>query len=125
MPETYQANFNLIRSKGYYETISLLSEHPHLTALFCLNDDIASTALRAVQWLGRRVPEDLSIIGFDDTYLAANTRPELTTLHVDTVAMGRAAVHLLSLRLENPESARMTLTIHTHLVERESVAPAA
>jgi DNA-binding LacI/PurR family transcriptional regulator len=41
---------------------------------------------------------------------------------VDTVAMGRAAVHLLSLRLDNLESAQMTLTIHPTLVERESVS---
>ena len=70
------------------------------------------------------MPGDISIIGYDDTYIAGNTHPALTTMHVDTVAMGRAAVHLLSLRLENPESARMTLTIHPFLVERESVSPA-
>jgi LacI family transcriptional regulator len=67
------------------------------------------------------VPGDISIIGYDDTYIAANTHPALTTMHVDTVAMGRAAVHLLSLRIDNPDSARMTLTIHPTLVERESV----
>jgi len=52
------------------------------------------------------------------------THPALTTMHVDTVAMGRAAVHLLSLRLENPEAARMTLTIHPTLLERQSVRDA-
>jgi LacI family transcriptional regulator len=62
------------------------------------------------------------VIGYDDTYVAMHTRPALTTMHVDTVAMGRAAVHLLSLRIDNPESARMTMTIHTKLVERESVS---
>jgi LacI family transcriptional regulator len=82
---------------------------------------VASAAIRAVQSLGKRVPDDISIVGFDDTYIAANTQPALTTMHVDTVAMGRAAVHLLSLRLDNPESARITLTIHPTLVERDSV----
>jgi len=122
LTELYIANFNINRSKGYEETISLLKEYPHLTALFCINDDVGSAAIRAVQILGKRVPTDISIIGYDDTYIAANTHPPLTTMHVDTIAMGRAAVHLLSQRIMNPESARMTLTIHTTLIERESVS---
>lgn len=119
--DVYISNFNIIKSKGYQETICLLKEHPQITALFCINDDVGSAAIKAAQIQGRRIPEDLSIIGYDDTYIATNTHPALTTMHVDTLAMGRAAVHLLSLRLENPESARMTLTIHPTLVERDSV----
>lgn len=120
----YIANFNINNSPGYQETISLLDAHPEITALFCVNDNVASTANRAVQDQGKRVPEDISIIGYDDTFLATNARPALTTMHVDTLAMGRAAVHLLSLRTDNPESARMTLTIHPTLVERQSVGVA-
>jgi LacI family transcriptional regulator len=115
------ANFNINKSHGYQETISLLQEHPQITALFCVNDEVGSTTIRAAQSQGECVPEDISIVGYDDTYFAANTHPALTTMQVDTVAMGRAAVHLLSLRLENPASARITLTIHPTLVERESV----
>lgn len=122
--EVYIANFNINKSHGFQETISLLKEYPIITALFCVNDDVGSAAIKAVQDLGKRVPEDISIIGYDDTYIAANTHPALTTMHVDTVAMGRAAVHLLSLRLENPEAARMTLTIHPTLLERQSVRDA-
>jgi len=122
--DVYTANFNINKSHGYPEINTLLKEHPAITALFCVNDDVASAAVSAAQDLGKRVPEDISIIGYDDTYIAANTRPPLTTLHVDTLAMGRAAVHLLSLRMDNPESARMTLIIHSRLVERESVAAA-
>ena len=122
LSQVYIANFNINRSKGYDETIALLQEYPHLTALYCVNDDVGSHAIRAVKTLGKRVPADISIIGYDDTYLATNTHPTLTTMHVDTLAMGRAAVHLLALRSENPKSARMSLTIHPTLVERESVA---
>lgn len=121
--DVYISDFNINKSKGYEETISLLNEHPNITALFCVNDDVGSAAIRAAHDLGKGVPEDVSIIGYDDTYIAANTHPALTTMHVDTLAMGRAAVHLLALRLENPESARMTLTIHPTLVERESTGP--
>jgi LacI family transcriptional regulator len=117
----YIANFNINRSKGFDETIALLQEYPHITGLFCVNDDVGSHAIRAVKVLGKRVPIEMSIVGYDDSYIALNTHPPLTTMHVDTVAMGRAAVHLLALRIENPESARMSLTIHSTLVERESV----
>jgi LacI family transcriptional regulator len=124
LTEVYIADFNINRSKGYEETIALLKDYPHLTALFCVNDDVGSAAIRAAQALGKRIPADISIIGYDDTYIAANTHPALTTMHVDTIAMGRAAVHLLSLRILNPESARMTLTIHATMVERASVSRA-
>jgi LacI family transcriptional regulator len=122
LSQVYIADFNINRSKGYDETITLLQEYPHITALFCVNDDVGSHAMRAVKALGKRVPADISIIGYDDTYIALNTHPALSTMHVDTVAMGRAAVHLLSLRIENPTSARMSLIIHPILVERESVS---
>jgi len=120
--ENYISNFNINKSKGYQETISLLKENPQITGLFCVNDDVASAAIRAIHDMGKRVPDDVSVIGYDDTYLAANTHPGLTTMHVDTVAMGHAAVQLLSIRITNPESARMTLIIHPTLVKRESVS---
>jgi LacI family transcriptional regulator len=122
LDQVYLADFNINSSKGYDETIALLQDFPHITALFCVNDDVGSHALRAVKALGKRVPGDISIIGYDDTYIALNTHPALTTLHVDTLAMGRTAVHLLSLRIENPEAARMSLIVHPTLVERESVS---
>lgn len=119
---TYFANFNINKTKGYDEVIWLLKEHPQITALFCVNDDVAVTAMRAAQEIGRRVPQDLSVVGYDDIYMAQNASPPLTTMHVDTLAMGRAAVQLLSLRLENPDMACMILTILPNLIERDSVA---
>ncbi len=115
-------NFNINKTHGQEEAVRLMHANPDLTALFCVNDDVAAAAIRAAQNLGMRVPEDISIAGYDDTYLAANTHPTLTTMHVDTVAMGRAAVHLLALRLEHPDSERLTLTVHPRLVERQSVS---
>jgi LacI family transcriptional regulator len=120
--DTYIAHFNINRTHGYDEILSLLKTYPHITAIFGVNDDVGSAAIRAVHDLGKRVPVDVSILSFDDTYIASNSRPMLTTMHVDTLTMGRAAVRLLSLRVENPESARMTLTVHPWLVERESVS---
>lgn len=120
--QSYVANFNLLHSKGHDETIRLLGENPQITSLFCINDDVAATAIRAIQSMGKSVPEDISVVGYDDTYLATNSHPCLTTMHVDTTAMGQAAVSLLSLRVSNPEFARMTLTVNPYLVERQSVS---
>jgi DNA-binding LacI/PurR family transcriptional regulator len=119
---SYLADFNIGYEKGFEQTTRLLGANPQITALFAANDEIAVNAMHAAQELGRRVPGDLSVVGYDDTYLAVNTSPKLTTVRVDTVAMGRAAVHLLQLRIENQGTARMTLTIHPVLVERDSVA---
>ncbi|MBN1318467.1 MAG: LacI family DNA-binding transcriptional regulator [Anaerolineales bacterium] len=120
--QEYFANFNIMKSNGFKETGNLISQNPQITALFCINDDVGGAAIRAVQSLDKHVPDDISIIGYDDTYLAVNSHPPLTTMHVDTVTMGRAAMHLLSLRLDDPESTRMSLIVHPYLVERESVA---
>ena len=119
---TYIANFNVNRSHGYEEVKQLLQDHPQITALFGVNDEVSVSAMRAAGEVGRHVPQDLSIVSFDDTVLATHASPKLTTMHVDTVAMGQAAVQMLTFRLENPNAARMTLTIHPELIERESVA---
>jgi LacI family transcriptional regulator len=120
--ETYSADFNINRTNGQSEIQALIRAYPQITALFCINDEISSAAVRAALEIGLRVPEDISIIGYDDTYLASAAHPPITTMRVDTVALGRAAVHLLSLRSEHPDAARMTLTIHPDLVERASVS---
>ena len=78
--------------------------------------------IHAIQKLGLNVPQDISVIGYDDTHLAAGVSPSLTTMHVDTIAMGQGAVHLVSMRMHKPEAARMTLVIHPTLVERQSVS---
>ncbi len=119
---TYIANFNINKENARDPVIRLMGEHPQITALFGVNDEVAVKTIATLREMGLRVPQDVSVIGYDDIDLAVQTTPALTTFHVDTVAMGRAAVSLLILRCEYPESARMTLTIHPPLVERESVA---
>ena len=118
----YLADFNVNRSTGEEETIKLLQNNRQISALFCVNDNVAMGALRAAQRLNRRVPHDLSIMGYDDTYLATSITPALTTMRVDTLAMGRAAVHMLALRMEKPNAARFSFVIHPELVQRESTS---
>ncbi|MCL4505387.1 MAG: LacI family transcriptional regulator [Chloroflexi bacterium] len=122
--DVYCADFNIMTVTGYDAARDLLQKHPQITALFGVNDKVALAAMNAAQDLGRHIPDDISVIGYDDVDLASNAKPSLTTMHVDTVAMGRAAVQLIMNRIEHPDSARVTLTIHPTLVERESVAKA-
>lgn len=82
---------------GQQAAIDLLTRNPELTALFCFNDLIAIGALKACAQLGRKVPEDIAIVGFDDIPLASLVTPPLTTFHVSRYELGRnAAEHLLA-----------------------------
>jgi LacI family transcriptional regulator len=103
--------------------IDLLTEHPEVTALFGCNDDVAIAAMRAAQKLGRRIPDDLSVVGFDNIDLSQAVRPRLTTMRVDMMGMGRLAAQLLMNRVEYPEAGLMRAIICPDLVERDSVAP--
>ncbi len=80
---------------GYRAALDLLTSHPMLTALFCYNDLSAVGALQACQKLGRRVPEDLAVMGFDDVPLASWVTPALTTCRVPLYDIGSQAMHLL------------------------------
>ncbi|WP_217634992.1 LacI family DNA-binding transcriptional regulator [Plantibacter sp. MMLR14_011] len=94
------------------------------TAVFATNDADAFAVVRAVLRAGLRVPEDVSVVGYDDTYSAMLTVPLLTTVHTSMHDIGRAAVDTL-LRLhagEKPFSHHLELA--TTLIERESTAPA-
>lgn len=120
--ETYLADCNIVQSHGDEEAAALLTQSPQLTALVGVNDDVALGCIRAARRVGMRVPEDLSVIGYDDTDLAGRASPPLTTMRVDTVAMGQGAVHLMMLRMRQPQAARITLSVHPTLVARESTA---
>jgi LacI family repressor for deo operon, udp, cdd, tsx, nupC, and nupG len=94
------------------------------TAVLCANDEMAFGAVRALRSRGLRVPEDLSIVGFDDQDMAAYYNPTLTTVHIPRHEIGyRAATELVEL-LEGRDIAREIL-LPTRLVVRESAAPAA
>lgn len=121
--QTYFADSHVSpRQEDAMEIIAdLLQRSPHITALFCCNDMMAIAAIQAAQALGRRLPDDLSIIGFDNIDLAEHVTPRLTTMHVDKVSMGRLAVQLLTNRAEYPDTSCATATLRPTLIERESV----
>ena len=103
-------------------TVRFLERDPEVTAIFGANDKFAIAALRAAWQLGRRVPDDLSVIGFDDIEAALHTTPPLTTMAVDKVSMGRLAVQALLFRLAWPDATTSVTQLRPRLIERDSVA---
>ncbi len=120
--DSYFADCHIIdREETLDATTDLLRQNPQVTALFATNDEVAIVAMEAAQALGRRIPDDISIIGFDDIDPSKSTSPPLTTMHVDKIGMGMLSVQLLVNRVEYPASNPVTAIIHPHLVERQSV----
>jgi LacI family transcriptional regulator len=101
----------------------LLRTHPKTTAIVCSNDSQAIGVTRRLKELGYAVPQDFSVVGFDDIAMADLTLPRLTTVHVDRVAMGRVAVELLLNHIRTPERAPVKSVVGVSLIERDSVCP--
>jgi LacI family transcriptional regulator len=93
------------------------------TAIFAFNDNIAIGALRAARDRGLRVPEDLSIVGFDDIEHATIVSPALTTVRQPLAEMGRTAVSLLVRLLEGQRIETLHVELATRLVVRDSTGP--
>ncbi|MCC9689933.1 LacI family DNA-binding transcriptional regulator [Streptomyces sp. MNU103] len=107
---------------GYRAGLELAARED-CTAVFAANDQMALGLLRALHEYGRRVPEDVSVVGFDDIPEASSFLPPLTTLHQDFAEVGRLCVRavLRKMRQEGPE--RGTTLVPARLVLRESTAP--
>jgi LacI family transcriptional regulator len=103
---------------GYTAALRLLAHGPE--AIFAASDPMAFGALRALREAGRRTPQEVAVIGFDDIPAAAASDPPLTTMHQPVEQMGAAAVEMLITRLEQPASAQQRVILPTHLVVRAS-----
>lgn len=94
-----------------------------VTAIFCGNDLIALGAIKALKKMGRRVPEDISIVGFDDIYLSSINSPELTTVRQPSYALGYITVGRLIDILEGVTHEDGRVEVEVELIPRESTAP--
>lgn len=103
----------------------LLGQSDRPTAVFAANDLMAIRTLQVAQELGLRVPEDLSVVGFDDVPESAMTTPALTTIHQPLHEMGGAALDLLVRMLQDPTAEVADVRLPTSMVERASSAPPA
>jgi DNA-binding LacI/PurR family transcriptional regulator len=83
------------REVGYAETERLLASHPDLDGLFVACDLMAAGALQALAAAGRRVPDDVAVVGYDDSVIAASTNPPLTTVRQPVEEMATAATRAL------------------------------
>lgn len=98
----------------------LLTQHPDVDAVFVAGDLMCLGALASLRAAGRRVPDDVGLVGFDDSPPAATTDPPLSSVAQPVEALGREMVRLLFDRLEDPRAPQRHLTIATHLVVRAS-----
>ena len=102
----------------------LLSRNRAFTALFAFNDNSAIAAISAFQNAGLRVPENVSVIGFDDIPLASYSNPTLTTVRQPLQKMGEIAARTLLDRIENRSESVAEIAIETELIVRQSTGRA-
>jgi DNA-binding LacI/PurR family transcriptional regulator len=98
----------------------LLDRAPDLDAVFTASDPMAVGAMRVLKQHGRHIPDDVAVVGFDDTASARHTEPPLTSVHQPLEAMGREMARLLTARIKGDEPEQPTVILETHLVVRES-----
>jgi LacI family transcriptional regulator len=111
---------------GYLPMKALLESRSQFTAIFCFNDIAAIGAIRALAEARMRVPEDVSVVGFDDIQSAAFCTPSLTTIRQPLNEMGKTGARILLERIANPENVELTAEVimQPELVVRESTGPA-
>ncbi|WP_119069117.1 LacI family DNA-binding transcriptional regulator [Rubrobacter indicoceani] len=113
--------------QGKQAARTLLRRRPHPTAVLALSDQLAFGVMEVIREVGLRIPEDISVVGYDDVPEAARSNPPLTTVHQPHVEKGLLAGRKLIARLEGEEnrsSEEPPKTFATRLVVRNSTAPA-
>jgi len=110
-------------ASGETAMASLLTRPKRPTAIFCANDEIAVGAIRAIKTAGLRVPEDISVMGFDDQRIASMYDPPLTTIHVPIIDLGYNAMVKLARILAGQEYEK-DLVLNTFLVQRSTTSRA-
>ncbi len=111
-------------ARSGYEAGQRLAADPDVTAVFAANDQMALGLMRALRQAGRRVPQDVSVVGFDDIPEAEFLTPALTTLRQDLLGIAAYGVGLLVEAIENPGPRRRTELVPLDLVLRETTGPA-
>jgi LacI family transcriptional regulator len=121
LPRSMIADGNYTFESGVLAADRLLDLMPRPTAIFACNDEMAAGVLHAARQRGIEVPRDLSIIGFDDTPIAAHIWPPLTTVRWPIISMARSAA--LKLTADGTEAVEEPSMFRSTLIRRGSVAP--
>ncbi|MCX7711227.1 MAG: LacI family transcriptional regulator [Clostridia bacterium] len=115
-------SMNELIAGGVQEAVKVFEKlHEMPTAIFCCNDVEAIALYKVFSAMGLSIPEDISIIGFDDTEASVNINPELTTMHIEKDLMGKKAVQRLIQKLNEDAQMEEKILISTPLVQRGSV----
>jgi LacI family transcriptional regulator len=109
---------------GVWAGQELLDLRPRPTAVVCFNDKVAVGVMEIAAARGLRVPEDLSVAGFDDIDVSRASTPRLTTVRQPLQEMGRTAVTMLMRQLDGHAHEALSMELETRLVVRESTGPA-
>jgi DNA-binding LacI/PurR family transcriptional regulator len=105
---------------GRTRTTELLRDHPDIDGLFLAGEFMAYGSLDALHRLGRKIPEDVAVVSFDDLPGAATTDPPLTSVHQPVEQMGREMTRLLLAQIDDNDNIPRQVILGTHLVIRES-----
>ena len=118
-PESRYETTRFSYEDGYRAAMALMERHPELTALFAMSDVMAIGAIRALTDLGKQVPEDVSVVGFDGLHLGDFTNPRLTTIGQSIHDLADHALTLLSRHIEEGSAAQYE-TVPVQLLVKES-----
>ncbi|MFE1025226.1 LacI family DNA-binding transcriptional regulator [Streptomyces sp. NPDC058818] len=105
---------------GAVAMAALLRDHPAVDGVFAANDLMAQGACQVVRELGRRIPEDVAVVGFDDSSIAVTCRPPLTTVRQPVEEMAAAMARMLDEQVRGTRTEPHTLVFEPELVVRES-----
>jgi DNA-binding LacI/PurR family transcriptional regulator len=105
---------------GAHAMRALVEDNPVVDAVFTASDPMALGAMRTLKELGRRIPDDVAVIGFDDSPVGPHTDPPLTTVHQPVEDMGRQMTRLLLSRIRGEQVADQEIVLPTRLVVRGS-----
>ncbi|GCE22365.1 LacI family DNA-binding transcriptional regulator [Dictyobacter kobayashii] len=108
---------------GYSAACRLLELADRPTAIFAFNDDMAVGAMRAIREHNLSIPEDISVVGFDDTRFASFVTPPLTTVRQPTYELGRVGIETLYRVLDEQSLEVPRIELSTKLIVRDSTAP--
>jgi LacI family transcriptional regulator len=122
--ESYIANGDWTPSSGERCIRMLLDWHPNMDAVFVCNDQMALGAMKVARQMGRRIPQDLAVIGYDDIPESPYFSPALTTIRQDMAQMGRKGVEqLLTIGDDTNITPTQSIILQPELIVRESTDP--
>lgn len=122
IPEMREFILDNVRDEEEWVEQAFSSLQTHPTAWFCVNDRLGFLVVSALQKRGIKVPDDVSVISFDNGQLSRLSNPKISSVNIDLRLYGRKSVEQLIWRLQHPDEPHVEILLPTQLIHRESVA---